>query len=143
MRRECLDHIIVRRGASAPNPAILCGLLQRHQNSSIPEQGCAGLPPGSAHRCDQFTRHPGWTSPPLRPGLSFRYTQATARNTTTVALETLLDGQAQALTQKAIDLALAGDITALRLRLDRILIAQQSGWEARDNQNGESVSRRG
>jgi hypothetical protein len=44
-----------------------------------------------------------------------------ARNTTTVALETLLDGQAQALTQKAIDLALAGDITALRLCLDRIL----------------------
>jgi hypothetical protein len=44
-----------------------------------------------------------------------------ARNTTTVAVETLLDGQAQALTQKAIDLALAGDITALRLCLDRIL----------------------
>jgi len=44
-----------------------------------------------------------------------------ARNTTTVALETLLDGQAQALTQKAIDLALVGDITALRLCLDRIL----------------------
>ena len=44
-----------------------------------------------------------------------------ARNTTTVALENLLDGQAQALTQKAIDLALAGDITALRLCLDRIL----------------------
>src|ERR1051325_11603484 len=44
-----------------------------------------------------------------------------ARNTTTVALENLLNGQAQALTQKAIDLALAGDITALRLCLDRIL----------------------
>jgi hypothetical protein len=44
-----------------------------------------------------------------------------ARNTTTVALEALLDGQAQALTQKAIDLALAGDMTALRLCLDRII----------------------
>ena len=44
-----------------------------------------------------------------------------ARNTTTVALETLLDGQAHALTQKAIHLALTGDITALRLCLDRIL----------------------
>src|SRR4029453_8739383 len=43
------------------------------------------------------------------------------RNTPTVAVETLLDGQTQALTQKAIDLALAGDITALRLCLDRIL----------------------
>jgi hypothetical protein len=36
-------------------------------------------------------------------------------------LETLLDGQATALTQKAIDLALAGDMQALRLCLDRIL----------------------
>src|SRR5690349_7173832 len=44
-----------------------------------------------------------------------------ARNTTTVALEGLLDGQAQALTQKAIDMALGGDITALRLCLDRML----------------------
>jgi hypothetical protein len=38
-----------------------------------------------------------------------------------VALENLLDGQATALTQKAIDLALAGDIPALRICLDRIL----------------------
>jgi hypothetical protein len=33
----------------------------------------------------------------------------------------LLDGEAEALTRKAVDLALAGDITALRLCLDRIL----------------------
>jgi hypothetical protein len=33
-----------------------------------------------------------------------------SRNATTLALETLLDGQATALTQKAIDLALAGDM---------------------------------
>jgi hypothetical protein len=44
-----------------------------------------------------------------------------SRNTTTIALEALLDGQAKALTQKAIDLALAGDMTALRLCLDRII----------------------
>jgi hypothetical protein len=44
-----------------------------------------------------------------------------SRNVTTVALETLLDGQATALTQKAIDLALAGDMAALRLCIDRIL----------------------
>lgn len=44
-----------------------------------------------------------------------------SRNATTLALETLLDGQATALTQKAIDLALAGDMAALRLCLDRIL----------------------
>lgn len=44
-----------------------------------------------------------------------------SRNATTLALEALLDGQATALTQKAIDLALTGDMTALRLCLDRIL----------------------
>jgi Family of unknown function (DUF5681) len=43
------------------------------------------------------------------------------RNATTLALEALLDGQATALTQKAIDLALTGDMAALRLCLDRIL----------------------
>jgi hypothetical protein len=43
------------------------------------------------------------------------------RNATTLALETLLDGQATALTQKAIDLALTGDLAALRICLDRIL----------------------
>ena len=35
-----------------------------------------------------------------------------------------MDGQATALTQKAIDLALAGDMAALRLCLDRILPPQ-------------------
>ena len=44
-----------------------------------------------------------------------------SRNKTTLALESLLDGQATALTQKAIDLALAGDMAALRLCLDRTL----------------------
>jgi hypothetical protein len=39
----------------------------------------------------------------------------------TLALESLLDGQAHALTQKAIDLALDGDLIALRICLDRIL----------------------
>ena len=46
---------------------------------------------------------------------------AGSRNRATLALETLLDGQATALTQKVIDLALAGDMAALRLCLDRIL----------------------
>ena len=48
-----------------------------------------------------------------------------ARNRSTLALETLLDGQAEALTQKAIELALAGDMAALRLCLDRILPARK------------------
>jgi hypothetical protein len=44
-----------------------------------------------------------------------------SRDATTVALESLLDGQAEALTQKAVDLALDGDMAALRLCMDRIL----------------------
>src|SRR5436190_3804916 len=44
-----------------------------------------------------------------------------ARNTTTLAVEALLDGEAQVLTRKAIELAKSGDIAALRLCMDRIL----------------------
>src|SRR5216684_1307467 len=44
-----------------------------------------------------------------------------SRNAATLALESLLDGEAEALTRRAVELALAGDITALRLCLDRIL----------------------
>ena len=48
-----------------------------------------------------------------------------SRNKATLALESLLDGQAEALTQRAIELALAGDMTALRMCLDRILPARK------------------
>jgi Family of unknown function (DUF5681) len=44
-----------------------------------------------------------------------------ARNKTTLALEALLDGDAEALTRKAIELALAGDMQALRLCLERLI----------------------
>jgi hypothetical protein len=47
------------------------------------------------------------------------------RNAATVAMEALLDGQAEALTQKVINMALEGDITALRLCLDRVLPARK------------------
>jgi hypothetical protein len=43
-----------------------------------------------------------------------------ARHRTTLAVESLLDGEAEKLTRKAIELALAGDATALRLCLERI-----------------------
>lgn len=44
-----------------------------------------------------------------------------ARNKTTVAVETLLDGDAESLTRKAIELGNAGDMQALRLCLERII----------------------
>jgi hypothetical protein len=44
-----------------------------------------------------------------------------ARHRVTLAAEALLDGEAEALTRKAIELALGGDMIALRLCLDRIV----------------------
>jgi Family of unknown function (DUF5681) len=48
-----------------------------------------------------------------------------ARHKYLVAIEALLDGEAEGLTRKAIELALAGDTTALRLCLERILPARK------------------
>jgi Family of unknown function (DUF5681) len=46
---------------------------------------------------------------------------AGARNKATEAAELLLDGEAEALTRKAVERALEGDAAALRLCLDRII----------------------
>ena len=51
-----------------------------------------------------------------------------ARHKTTLAAEALLDGEAEALTRKAVELALAGDVTALRLCLDRIVPARRDRY---------------
>jgi hypothetical protein len=45
---------------------------------------------------------------------------AGARHRITRAVEEMLEGDAEKLTRKAIDLAVAGDVTALRICLDRI-----------------------
>ncbi|MBQ0820736.1 hypothetical protein KBI52_11015 [Microvirga sp. HBU67558] len=44
-----------------------------------------------------------------------------SRNKTTLALEALLDGEAEAITRKAVEMALAGDSVALRMVMDRIM----------------------
>ena len=49
-----------------------------------------------------------------------------SRNRATLAAEALLEGEAQALTRKAIELAIAGDTTALRLCLERIVPQRKS-----------------
>tara|TARA_R110000850_G_scaffold60832_1_gene139339 strand:- start:545 stop:991 length:447 start_codon:yes stop_codon:yes gene_type:complete len=48
-----------------------------------------------------------------------------ARHKVTQAIEAMLEGQQEALTQAAIDKALEGDVTALRLCLDRIAPARK------------------
>lgn len=44
-----------------------------------------------------------------------------ARSRVALAAEALLDGEAKALTRKAIDMALAGDSAAMRLCLERVM----------------------
>jgi hypothetical protein len=44
-----------------------------------------------------------------------------ARNKTTVAVETLLDNEAEALTRKVVAMALEGNIAALKLCIERLL----------------------
>ena len=48
-----------------------------------------------------------------------------SRNKTTIAVEEILEGEHEKLTRKAIDLALQGDPTAMRLCLDRIAPARK------------------
>ena len=48
-----------------------------------------------------------------------------ARNRTTIAVEDILDGEADAIARKAIELALDGDTVALRLCLERIAPARK------------------
>lgn len=45
---------------------------------------------------------------------------AGTRNATTLAVEQLLDGEAEAITRKAIEMAKEGDTIALRLVLERV-----------------------
>ena len=48
-----------------------------------------------------------------------------ARNRTTLAAEQLLDGEAEVLTRKLLELAKDGNVTALRLCVDRIIPARR------------------
>ena len=64
--------------------------------------------PASADKPWRF--QPG--NPGRKPGV---------RNRATVAAMALLEGEAEALTRKAVEMALAGDPVALKLMLDRIL----------------------
>ncbi|NDF11523.1 MAG: hypothetical protein EB060_01735 [Proteobacteria bacterium] len=44
-----------------------------------------------------------------------------SRHKTTMAVQALLEGEAEAISRKAIELALMGDLTAIRLVLERVL----------------------
>jgi|RhiMetdeSRZDD1v2_1073273.scaffolds.fasta_scaffold1299650_2 Family of unknown function (DUF5681) len=79
-------------------------------------------PPGSAEDTAQKQR-----GRPFEPGNSGnpRGRPKGSRNKTTMALEALLDGEAAAITRKAIEKALEGDMAALRLCVERVLPARR------------------
>jgi len=70
--------------------------------------------PGPDHL---FQKGRSGNPPGRRPG---------SRNRATVAAELLLEGEAEALTRRAIELALEGDTTALKLCLERIVPQRKS-----------------
>lgn len=49
-----------------------------------------------------------------------------SRNATTLAVEALLEGQAEAVTQRVVNAALAGDMAAIKLVMDRIAPPRKS-----------------
>jgi len=53
-------------------------------------------------------------------GNKFGGKKAGSRHATTLAIEALMEGEHEALTRKAIELALSGDTVALKLCLDRL-----------------------
>jgi hypothetical protein len=65
---------------------------------------------------------------PFKPGNVGR--PKGARNRATLAAEALLDGEAEALTRKAVELALGGDTVALKICLDRILAPRRERFVA-------------
>ncbi len=68
------------------------------------------------------TSRPRGPGKPFRPGNRFgKGRPAGSRNTATLALQALLDGEGEAITRKAIRLAKAGNETALRLCLERLI----------------------
>jgi hypothetical protein len=75
---------------------------------------------------DELPRMPRNNAPKTYTDSSGRFAKGNpgrprgARHKTTRAVEGLLQGEAEALTRKAVDLALEGDTTALRLCLERI-----------------------
>lgn len=65
-------------------------------------------------------RNPDGTFAPGNPGRP-----KGARHKTTLAIEALMEGEGEALAQKAIDLALEGDMAALRICIERIAPARK------------------
>jgi hypothetical protein len=72
---------------------------------------------------EQRSKPTGKRGKPFAPGQSGNPAgrPVGSRNKATLAIDALLDGEGEALTRKAIELAKAGDMQALKLCMDRIV----------------------
>jgi hypothetical protein len=93
-----------------------CG-FGTHCSINVPTPG-RGMSSSEADANDQLPR-----GRPFAPGESGNPNGRPkgSRNKATIASEALLDGEAEALTRKVIELALGGNLAALRLCFDRLL----------------------
>ena len=84
----------------------------------------AETPDATNREAPRVTRNSGLNTGDRKPDGTFAHGNPGkpkgSRHRATQAVSALLEGQQEALTQKAIDKALEGDVTALRLCLDRI-----------------------
>src|SRR5262245_39963677 len=81
MRRPCHR---IERAAFAASPKILCELLQHRENPPLIGQRCADLAPGSADRSHRVACPGRGASSPVRPNLTFQYTQDRSSRVTLV-----------------------------------------------------------
>ena len=105
-RTTCMRRRLERRGSGIRHPWSVSARRRRYEGgmtaeTTAPKQRGRPFPKGRSG--NPQGRPPG------------------ARNAATVIAEQLLDGEAEALTRKAIDKAKEGDMTALRLCLDRVV----------------------
>jgi len=84
---------------------------------------CVSVTPPDQTDCEANNANEKPRGRPFRPGESGNPAGRPrgARNRTTLAAEQLLDGEAEVLTRKAIELAKEDNLSALRLCIDRIL----------------------
>src|SRR5450755_483524 len=94
-------------------------LLRVDELMSRTSKDTAGKPRKQSASADDLQR-PGHLFKPGQSG-NPKGRQRGSRNQATLAVEALLDGEAELLTRKAIEIAKEGDMQALRLCLDRIV----------------------
>jgi len=98
-----------RKGSGSPNP----GGKKRQPEPAVPdEQPHAAEPAGKKLRGRPF--QPGQSGNPKgrTPG---------SRNAATMAALAIMEADAASISQKAVELALGGDLTAIRLVLERLV----------------------